>query len=173
MCLLALDLATVVGFAVAPPPYVPAPTPIEAAAGTPMPKRWSGSKSFRHHRGEIGPLASAFEIWLDELIVAHKPELIVFEAPFVGAIRNANTARMLFGMCTITEMVAFRRGIRCLECNNSTVKKHATGTGHAKKHQMVKAARERGWEPTDDNEADALWLVDYACALRGQKEQAA
>lgn len=172
MTILALDLATVTGWAVAPPPYAPAPTPVEAAAGAAMPKRWSGSKSFRHCSGELGRLASVFEDWLNELIVVQKPDLIVFEAPFIGNRPNVNTARMLFGICTVTEMVAFRRGIRCLECHNSTIKAHA-GNGRAKKRDMIRMARERGWNPVDDNEADALWLVDYAAALRAEKGRAA
>lgn len=46
--------------------------------------------------------------------------------------------------------------------HTATLKKHATGRGNAKKHEMIAAARERGWNPVDDNEADALWLLDYA-----------
>ena len=45
-----------------------------------------------------------------------------------------------------------------------TIKKHATGKGNAKKDAMVSAARERGWAPQDDNEADALWILDCALA---------
>jgi crossover junction endodeoxyribonuclease RuvC len=42
----------------------------------------------------------------------------------------------------------------------ATIKKHATGKGNAKKEAMMEAARGRGWSPADDNEADALWLLD-------------
>jgi Holliday junction resolvasome RuvABC endonuclease subunit len=42
-----------------------------------------------------------------------------------------------------------------------TVKKTATGRGNASKEDMMAAARARwpGWEPVDDNEADARWVV--------------
>lgn len=43
-----------------------------------------------------------------------------------------------------------------------TIKKHATGKGNADKAAMVAAARKRGWNPADDNEADALWILDLA-----------
>ena len=43
------------------------------------------------------------------------------------------------------------------------IKKHATGKGNAGKPEMVAAAQARGWDPKDDNEADALWLLD--CVL--------
>lgn len=42
------------------------------------------------------------------------------------------------------------------------VKRYAVGKGNANKDAMVEAARARGWDPVDDNEADALWLLDYA-----------
>ena len=40
--------------------------------------------------------------------------------------------------------------------------KHATGKGNATKEAMERSARERGWTPIDDNEADALWILDWA-----------
>ena len=40
------------------------------------------------------------------------------------------------------------------------IKRHATGNGNANKGQMIEAARTIGWNPEDDNEADALWLLD-------------
>ena len=172
-CTLALDLATVTGFAIAKPPYAPAPSPVERAAGTAMPQRFSGSKSFQSYSGNLGMVFDKFESWLGEMVTVHQPDMIVFEAPFVGAVRNANTARMLFGFCSLTEMVTFRRGVRVLECNNSIIKKHATGNGNAPKGSMIKAARDMGWNPKDDNEADALWLADYAAAMRQAKGGAA
>jgi Holliday junction resolvasome RuvABC endonuclease subunit len=41
-----------------------------------------------------------------------------------------------------------------------TIKKHATGKGNADKAAMISAAVNRGWNPKDDNQADALWLLD-------------
>lgn len=43
-----------------------------------------------------------------------------------------------------------------------TIKKHATGKGNASKDDMVAAARNRGFAPADDNEADALALLHWA-----------
>lgn len=49
-----------------------------------------------------------------------------------------------------------------------TIKKHATGKGNADKAAMVKAAVAK-FGPTvkDDNEADALWLLDWMLAQDG------
>jgi len=43
-----------------------------------------------------------------------------------------------------------------------TIKKHATGKGNASKDEMVGAMRQRGFQPGDDNEADALAILLWA-----------
>lgn len=42
-----------------------------------------------------------------------------------------------------------------------TIKKHLTGKGNANKELMIKCVREKGFNPEDDNEADALALLLY------------
>jgi len=53
-----------------------------------------------------------------------------------------------------------KHGIPYMGVPVGTIKKHATGKGNASKEGMVVAAIENGWQPKDDNEADALWLLD-------------
>jgi len=48
-----------------------------------------------------------------------------------------------------------------------TIKKHVTGKGTAKKGAMIAAMKARGFEPEDDNEADALAILSLARKLRG------
>ena len=43
-----------------------------------------------------------------------------------------------------------------------TIKKHVTGKGNADKDAVIAAIRNRGFSPSDDNEADALALLDWA-----------
>ena len=43
-----------------------------------------------------------------------------------------------------------------------TIKKHASGKGNASKDEMIAAVRARGFEPSDDNEADAIALLLWA-----------
>lgn len=43
-----------------------------------------------------------------------------------------------------------------------TIKKHATGKGNAPKGDMIKAMKLKGFDPKDDNEADALALLSWA-----------
>jgi hypothetical protein len=48
----------------------------------------------------------------------------------------------------------------------ATIKRHATGRGNADKRAMIESAKARGWTPEDDNQADALWILDYATGLQ-------
>ena len=45
-----------------------------------------------------------------------------------------------------------------------TIKRHATGRGNAGKGEVLSAMRERGHNPADDNEADALAILYWAAA---------
>lgn len=49
-----------------------------------------------------------------------------------------------------------------------TIKKFVTGKGNSKKPEMIAAVRLRGFNPQDDNEADAISLL--LCALAGGKD---
>lgn len=46
------------------------------------------------------------------------------------------------------------------------IKKFMTGAGNASKEAMLQAAKDKGFDPVDDNEADALailfWSQEYA-----------
>jgi len=44
----------------------------------------------------------------------------------------------------------------------ATIKKHATGKGNAKKPEIIDAMQKKGFNPQDDNEADALALLHWA-----------
>lgn len=48
-----------------------------------------------------------------------------------------------------------------------TLKKHITGKGNADKEAVIKAVRNLGFNPKDDNEADALAVLDYALKREG------
>jgi Holliday junction resolvasome RuvABC endonuclease subunit len=44
----------------------------------------------------------------------------------------------------------------------ATIKRDATGKGNANKDAVMAAVRAIGFDPADDNEADALTLLDWA-----------
>ena len=54
-----------------------------------------------------------------------------------------------------------------------TIKRHVTGKGNADKQAVIDAVRRLGFHPADDNEADALALLNWAIAHgdRGARER--
>lgn len=143
--LLALDLATTLGWA-----YIISPVHAPLS-GT--------HKIISTDKSSVGYFV-AFEKFISDLIVLHNPDTIIFEAPFLGKIRNLNTARKLIGLCILTELVAHKKGVpEIREVNNSSVKKFFTGNGRADKKDMIFKCRSKGWDPQDDNEADALAIL--------------
>lgn len=87
-------------------------------------------------------------------------DLVVFE----DVKRHAGTmAAHVYGGCkAIVEALCEEHRIPYTSTGVGTIKKHATGKGNASKDAMIEAARARGWKPADDNEADALWILDHA-----------
>lgn len=90
-------------------------------------------------------------------------DLVVFEAA-----RHAGK----FGIGALTVQAEIQ-GVLKLLCEEwdlqfkgyspNEIKKHATGKGNSGKPEMIKAAEAKwGRVFTDDNEADALWLLDLA-----------
>lgn len=53
-----------------------------------------------------------------------------------------------------------------------TIKKHVTGKGNASKDEMMVAMRARGYQPADDNEADALALLHWAIQQHDAAQEA-
>lgn len=88
-------------------------------------------------------------------------DVVYFEEP--QTFKNRAATEMAYGLKTVLEETCCDLGLPMHRVNPSTLKKHATGDGRAKKDKVVAAARERlAWNGTDDNEADALWVLDIA-----------
>ena len=120
-----------------------------------------------------------FLAWLERMIDQVKPELIVFEQPFIGAMRSGTAAEIAYGMSTRVQQVAEARGIDYRPVSAAVLKKWATGKGNAGKPEMIAAANQKlqlGFadEPTisDDNEADAALILLWAMAGMPEPEPA-
>jgi crossover junction endodeoxyribonuclease RuvC len=50
-----------------------------------------------------------------------------------------------------------------------TIKRHITGKGNADKDAVIAAVRALGFDPADDNEADALALLHWALKVGGRR----
>ena len=88
-------------------------------------------------------------------------ERIIVERP--GMCRSTAAAETLYGLLGIVLVFAVERRIPFARVVPQHVKKHAVGKGNANKVQMVAAAKENWPDQAvrDDNQADALWLLDY------------
>lgn len=168
---LALDLATVTGWAVGPLPRRPL-TLLEATVRKP-PQPLSGIQRIARPGTNVGKFLSNYADWLELMIEEHKPQGLIFEAPILPAHGNMVSTRKLVGLAGVTEMVAHDMGIRWVrEGYPSQIKLHICGFGGPGKDGVKAAIRARGWSFADDNEADALALHDYAGHLFAQERAA-
>jgi Holliday junction resolvasome RuvABC endonuclease subunit len=69
-------------------------------------------------------------------------------------------------MATLTSWGELR-GIPSSGTPVGTIKRHATGKGNADKAAMIAAVRARGFNPADDNEADAIAILLWAIETGG------
>lgn len=120
----------------------------------------SGTHRFRFTAGErLGGQMMQVENWLGETFPA--ADLLCVEVPH---FRGGPATMRLVGMFAVADLWAAKRGAKLIRVHTATLKKHATGSGRAKKPEVLRAAKER-WPETeivDDNHSDALWLLDYA-----------
>ena len=156
--ILALDLATETGWAFGAPGTTPR----------------FGSLRF----GAVGTgraqVYRAFRVWLNNWIVMEQPELVVFESaalPMAMQGRtNANTIKMLIGMCEHTEELCHDR-VELREAMASQVRAHFLGSnrfrGAEAKRLTIECCNRLGWPVANHNAADALALWHYqVCCLR-------
>lgn len=105
-----------------------------------------------------------FRRWLDEFIVTC-PTLKAVYFEEVHAHKGTDAAHIYGGlMATLTSWCEEKK-IPYAGISVGTIKKHATGKGNANKERMIEAAKAKGHNPEDDNEADAICLM--YCALEG------
>jgi len=129
----------------------------------------SGTASFKPGRYEGGGMRFLrFTQWLDGL---DKPEAVYFEE--VRRHRGVDAAHVYGGLLAHLTAWCEARGIPYAGVPVGTIKAHATGKGNASKEMMIAAARARGFSPADDNEADALAILQYATVLTAPHGQIA
>jgi Holliday junction resolvasome RuvABC endonuclease subunit len=146
---LALDLATTTGYAL-----LRADERIESGAVKFAPKA----------KDTPGARWIKFTTWLGEMVAAHPNiALVVYEdVVFIGGPGGAYACQVYGGFVALMQMFFDRRGIPYIGHGVPEVKKKWTGRGDAKKDEMIARCKELGFNPTDDNEADAIALLHVA-----------
>ena len=152
--LLALDLGTTAGWA------------MRLADGVIV----SGTMTFRPGRYEGGGMRYLrFRSWLDHLEAGAKG---IGSVCFEEVRRHAGTdAAHIYGgfLAHLTAWCELNH-IPYQGVPVGTIKRHVTGKGNANKGAVIAAVRARGFNPEDDNEADALaillWAIDTDGGVR-------
>ena len=148
--ILALDLATVTGWAV-----------IASTVLT------SGSQSFARHHGNkrrqpdhLGTSHAMFDNWLAEQLRGPRLDAVVYEGA-AGFFKSAAAVQICFGFRGILLAQTAKAGIPVFSYAPSSVKKFWAKSGAADKDQMRAATLLNlpDIDPTDDNECDALALL--------------
>jgi len=144
MRILTLDLGTKTGFAL-------------KTNGQPV----SGVVDFSLKRGESkGMRFVRFFAWLGETLDAQKPSLVVYE---MAHNRGGSATEVLNGMVAFVQAECEKMEIDYTSVHSGTLKKFAIGKGNASKELMVSEARKRlKKDLEDDNEADALWIMEWS-----------
>lgn len=172
--ILALDLATIVGWAAAGLGEWRPIAPLQLPGAPPTWEPNGGIKNLaelKQYRDDHGSMFSGFRDWLDGLITSWGIVIVVKEAPVMHSYPDA--LRISLGLGSIAELVARDRDIPIFEKAPKAIKKFATGNGNANKPMMVAAAKARGWHVVDDNHADALWLLDFTLHFYAEQRGAA
>jgi len=127
----------------------------------------SGSESFRPQRFEGGGMRYLrFRRWISEVQESvSEIQFLYFEE--VRRHVGVDAAHAYGGFLATLTAWCEHRQIPYQGVPVGTIKKHATGRGNASKDEVIAAMRARGFDPADDNEADALALLDYALRQHG------
>ena len=113
-----------------------------------------------------------FRRWLDELLATTAPKDAAsgLDAVYFEEVRRhlgVDAAHAYGGfLATLTSWCEHQK-IPYQGVPVGTIKRHVTGKGNAGKSEMVSAVRARGYPVADDNEADALAVLDWALAQSG------
>lgn len=92
-------------------------------------------------------------------------DLVVLEG---YAFARPNQAHQLGELGGVVRLALFEAGIRWLAVPPAVLKKFATGRGNAKKAEVLtEAVRRLHYGGSNDNEADALWLLHMARVYYG------
>lgn len=164
---LALDVATRTGWAVAPRAAIEA-WPVDAGplATVAMPEG-VGYGTFDLSGFQRPERMRRWAHWLRAAIKAYGVTEIWAETPIVG--RGQASTRLTVEMHGVIALVCAMCGLDApQERAPSSVKKQVTGSGRAEKADIIAWCRRRGWSPQDDNTADALAVLDLAARnIRG------
>ena len=127
----------------------------------------SGTASFRSGRYDGGGMRYLrFQHWLEQLAEdSGGLRAIYFEE--VRRHIGTDAAHLYGGFLSTLTAWCEQRAIAYQGVPVGTIKRFATGKGNAGKDAVLAAMRQRGFQPVDDNEADAIAILLWAMETGG------
>ncbi|HJD59781.1 MAG TPA: hypothetical protein LFW20_03840 [Rickettsia endosymbiont of Omalisus fontisbellaquei] len=124
----------------------------------------SGTINFKPNKFEGGGMVFVrFRKWLVDIKNSEDCiDLIYFES--VRSHKGIDATHKYGGFLATLTAFCEHHKIPYLGVPVGTIKKHITGKGNATKYAVIDAVKEKGFAPSDDNEADSLALLDYVLA---------
>ncbi len=122
----------------------------------------SGVQDFAPRRGDSpGMRWITFRAWLNRVLDDVPTNVIAYEQ---AHHRGGAATHVAHSLISAVETIAAERKIELTSRHTASIKKHALGKGRGDKDQMMAAARAKWGDDAiiDDNQADALWLLDLA-----------
>ena len=118
----------------------------------------SGTQPFKPGRYDGGGMRYLrFAGWLDVIHTTYPFDRVAFEE--VRRHASTDAAHVHGGLLATLTAWCEKRQIPYEGVPVGTIKKHATGKGNANKALVMQAMVDKGHNPCDDNEADALALL--------------
>jgi Holliday junction resolvasome RuvABC endonuclease subunit len=99
---------------------------------------------------------------LEEIATSVGADLVVYEAARHGAPKMAGALVVQAELQGVIKLWCEERRLAYRGYSPSEIKAHATGKGNASKAAVIAAAIAKFGAVKDDNQADALWLLDLA-----------
>lgn len=121
----------------------------------------SGSWDFKVKRGESeGMKLIRFKSKVREMMLLEDIKVVAYER--AAGLHKASIIAQS-EMIGVLKDLCIELGVEYAAYSAKEIKKFATGNGNAGKPLMVSKAIELGFNPEDDNEADAIHIYRYAC----------
>lgn len=122
----------------------------------------SGVWNLKPNRGESeGMRVVRFKSKVKELIALEDITLVAYERP---AGMHKSSIMVASEMVGVLKDLCIEKGIDLACYSASQIKRFATGKGNANKDLMIEKAIQLGFNPQDDNEADAIHLYNLTMA---------
>ena len=148
--ILALDLGTTTGWALLASGKVVSGTTCFKASRY----EGGGMRFLRFRREFLNNFRSVREVWFEE----------------VRRHEGVDAAHVYGGLLATLSAWCEEYSIPYRGVPVGQIKKHITGRGNANKEMVIAAVKAKGFNPADDNEADALAILDFIRTR--QREQA-